>query len=65
LGKLFTAILDKKLNTYSESFLLLNENQCGFRKDYSTVDCIYSIRAFFEIIKKKKKENVLRIVIGR
>ena len=61
LGKLFTAILNNRLNTYSESFLLLNENQCGFRKGYSTLDYIYSIHAFFEIIKKKKKENVLRI----
>jgi hypothetical protein len=61
LGKLFTAILNNRLNTYSESFLLLNENQCGFRKGYSTLDCIYTIHALFEIIKKKKKENVLRI----
>jgi hypothetical protein len=35
LDKLFTAILNNRLNTYSESFLLLNENQCGFRKGYS------------------------------
>jgi hypothetical protein len=41
LGKLFTAILNNRLNTYSESFLLLNENQCGFREGYSTLDCIY------------------------
>jgi hypothetical protein len=56
LDKLFSAILDNRLNTYSESFLLLNENQCGFRKGYSTLDCIYSIHAFFEIRKKKTKE---------
>jgi hypothetical protein len=57
LGKLFTAILNNRLNTYSESFLLLNENQCGFRKGYSTLDCIYTIHALFEIIKKKKKRK--------
>jgi hypothetical protein len=34
----------------------LNENQRGFRKGYSTLDCIYSIHAFFEIIKKKKQK---------
>jgi hypothetical protein len=55
LGKLFTAILNNRLNTYSESFLLLNVNQCGFRKGYSTIDCIYRIHAFFEIIKQKKR----------
>ena len=53
LGKLFTAILNNRLNTYSESLLLLNENQCGFRKGYSTLDCIYSIHAFLEIMKTK------------
>jgi hypothetical protein len=57
--ELFTAILNNRLNTYSESFLLLNENQCGFRKGYSTLDCIYSIHAFFEIIKKKKRKGVI------
>lgn len=49
LGKLFTAILNNRLNTYSESFLLLNENQCGFREGYSTLDCIYSIHVCFDI----------------
>jgi hypothetical protein len=53
LDKLFTAILNNRLNTYSESFLLLNENQCGFRKGYSTLDCIYSIHVFFDVIKKR------------
>jgi hypothetical protein len=43
LGKLFTAILNNRLNTYSEYFLLLNENQCGFREGYSTLDCIYIV----------------------
>ena len=57
LSKLFTAILNNRLNTYSDRFfLLLNENQCDFRKGYSTLDCIHSIHAFFEIIKMKKKK---------
>ena len=54
LGKLFTAILNNRLNLI-QSFLLLNENQCDFREGYSTLDC-NSIHAFFEIIKKKKRK---------
>jgi hypothetical protein len=48
LDKLFIAILNNRLKTYSESFLLLNENQCGFRKGYSTLDYIYIIHAFLK-----------------
>ena len=32
LGKLFTAILSERLTKFSDEFLILNENQCGFRK---------------------------------
>ena len=35
LGKLFTAILNERLNNYSEEFFVLKENQCGFREGYS------------------------------
>jgi hypothetical protein len=36
-GKLFTSVLNR-LNTVSDEFLLLNENQTDFRKTYSTLD---------------------------
>jgi len=38
LGKLFTTILNKRLNAYSDEFLLINESQVGFRQGYSTND---------------------------
>ena len=41
LGKLFTSILNDRLNTFSEEFKVLNESQCGFRKQYSTIDSIF------------------------
>jgi hypothetical protein len=31
-GKLFTSVLNNRLNTFSDEFLLLNENQTGLRK---------------------------------
>ena len=56
LGKLFTAILSERLTKFSDEFLILNENQCGFRKGYSTIDNLFIIFNFFEILKNKKKK---------
>ena len=36
--------------------LLINEIQCGFRYGYSTIDCMFVLHSFFEILKKKKKK---------
>jgi hypothetical protein len=41
-GKLFTAVLLTRLNAFSENFSILNENQSGFRKGYSTIDNIFA-----------------------
>ena len=56
LGKLFTAILNKRLGRFSEEAILMNENQFGFRKSYSTTDSIFTLFSFFEILKRKKKK---------
>ena len=61
LGNLFTAILNERLTEFSESFSILSENQSGFRKGYSTSDNMFTLQSFFEILKCKKKKNVLRI----
>jgi hypothetical protein len=37
-GKLFTSVLYNRLNTFSDEFLLLIENQTIFRKNCSTLD---------------------------
>lgn len=56
LGKLFTAILNERLRVFSEEVFLLEENQFGFRKSYSTTDSIFTLFSFFEILKSKKKK---------
>lgn len=56
LGKLFTSILNKRLNSYSDEFDILKENQSGFREQYSTLDNIYTIYTLFQILKNKKKK---------
>ena len=51
LDKLFTAILSERLTKLSNAFLLFNENQCGFRKGYSTIDNLCIIHSLVEILK--------------
>ena len=41
-GKLFTSVLNIRLTTFLDTHDILNENQAGFRKEYSTVDHILS-----------------------
>ena len=41
LSKLFTAVLSERLTNFSDAFLLLNENQCGFRRGYSAIDNLF------------------------
>ena len=55
LGKLFTSVLNERLNNCLEAFLL-NENQAGFRKQFSTLDHIFSLHALIEILKASKQK---------
>ena len=54
MGKLFTAILNSRLNTFIEVYNILNENQCGFRANYSTSDNIYVIYCIIEYLRVRK-----------
>ena len=55
-GKLFTSVLNLRLCNFLENYLLLEENQFGFRKGYSTIDSIFVIHILFELLRKKKKK---------
>ena len=56
LGKLCTAILSERLSKYSDDFFVMHENQCGFRQGYCTVDNLFTLYSFFELLKRKKKK---------
>ena len=55
IGKLFTSILNKRLNAYSDDFLFINESQEGLRHGYSTNDNIFSLYSIFDFLTLKKK----------
>ena len=56
VGKLFTSILYHRLSTFLEGNSILNETQSGFRKDYSTIDNIFSLYSLTEYFKSKKSK---------
>lgn len=56
MGKLFTAVLNSRLTSYLEENDLLDENQAGFRKNYSTVDHIFTLQSIIELLRFHKKK---------
>ena len=56
LGKLFTSLLSDRLSSFLEDNVILNSNQAGFRKNFSTNDHIFSLYAIIELMKFEKKK---------
>ena len=48
-GKLFTSILNNRLNNYLENMNILAEEQAGFRKGYSTTDHIFNLKCLIDL----------------
>ena len=55
-GKLFTSVLNERLQTFSEQYNLICENQAGFRKDYSTLDNIFLLHTLISLSNLFKKK---------
>ena len=53
-GKLFTSLLNRRLNNFAEAFNVIHENQAGFRKKHSTMDHIFTIHCLIDIFKAQK-----------
>lgn len=49
LGKLFTSIINTRLNIFANEISLISENQAGFRKGYATTDNIFVLHALVEL----------------
>ena len=56
VGKLFTSILYHRHSTFLEENKILNETQSGFRKEYSTIDNIFTMHGLIEYFKSKKSK---------
>ena len=56
LGKLFTRVLNNRLNDWAESNTILTESQFGFRKGRSTSDCLFILHGLIEILLARGKK---------
>ena len=62
-GKLFTAVLNQRLNSYLESTGLLIEEQAGFIKHYSTADHIFSLKMLIDFYFLQKNGYIVHLLI--
>ena len=54
--KLFTSILNARLNKFLDAHIIIEKNQAGFRTCYSTMGHIFVLHALTEIAKTQKKK---------
>ena len=59
LGKLFTCVLNNRLNEFAEKTNLIKDTQAGFRRDFSTVDNIFVLKSIIDIVYSNKKKAIL------
>ena len=55
-GKLFTATIKRRLETYLQNENIIGEEQAGFRKGYSTTDHIFVLTSLIDIYLSKSKK---------
>ena len=55
-GKLFTSIINTRLNNFAEKHDLICREQAGFRKNYSTADNIFILKSLIDIVQSQKKK---------
>ena len=55
LGKLFTACLSDRISEFLNDKKILGFEQAGFRKEFSTIDHIFTLHCIIEFYKSKRK----------
>lgn len=58
-SKIFSLMLDNRLRTWFESNKILSDFQFGFRKQRSTVDCMFVLNMLINRVLNQEKRNVL------
>ena len=56
IGKLFTALINRRLKIFLESNKLLGNEQAGFRAGFSTMDHIFTLHMLIELYKSRSKK---------
>ena len=55
-GKLFTSIINNRLNKFADNHNIITSSQAGFRKQHSTTDNIFIIKSLIDIVRSGKKK---------
>jgi hypothetical protein len=55
LGKLFTSVLNGRINGFLEENNLLGQEQAGFRSGYSTTDHVFSLHCLVDLYRQRKE----------
>ena len=55
-GKLFTCIINNRLNSLADKYNVIHETQAGFRKNHSTIDNIFVLKSLIDIVQSGKKK---------
>ena len=55
-GKLFTCLINNRLNTYAETYGVIHETQAGFRKSFSSADNIFILKGLIDLMQAEKKK---------
>ena len=55
-GKMFTYILNNRLNVFAEKSNLINGVQAGFRKNHSTIDNLFILNSLINLVQSDKKK---------
>ena len=55
IGKLFTGILNRRLNQWAENDNILDSHQYGFRENKSTVDALFILQNIVDVFFEKNK----------
>jgi len=55
VGKLFTSVLNYRLQKYCEMYDMIDQCQTGFRKGFSTIDNMFVLQCIFDIYRNQKK----------
>ena len=56
LGKVFTSLLNARLNQFANEINLIGIEQAGFRKGQSTTDQIFSLKCLLDLYLKTEKQ---------
>ena len=61
-GKLFTSVINDRINSFLETNDILGNEQSGFRKGHSTMDHVFASHCLTYVYLQRKKSYFVRLL---